>query len=314
MCVVMVVVFGKERQMGCLNSTGNFTHWFGNIHLSGPCNRACYFCIGQHMMALDSLNTLDSWPLPGIEDFIRTCRLHHVSEVNITGTNTDPLLYKHMGKLKALLKESIPGLVFGVRTNGALILKRLEIWELFDKGSISIPSLNRAIYKKMMGGGVPDLEGIMRLSKFTPKINVVLGPENAGDHLEAFLVELDRIGVKKVNLREPYGQPHVGNPLARERESRHVSGRRFGMPVYLFGNMEIMYWDVHYVEVESVNLYANGRISVDYPITRGHDEQTGKVLDQGNFKKSGRQQEQWLSGRRSVRGHGGGVRKTNRAD
>ena len=60
--------------MGCLNADSGFSHWFGNIHLSGPCNRACYFCIGQHMMALDPFNNLDEWPLVGLDDFVRKCQ------------------------------------------------------------------------------------------------------------------------------------------------------------------------------------------------------------------------------------------------
>lgn len=64
--------------------------------------------------------------------------------------------------------------------------------------------------------------------------------------------------------------------------------------------MEIAYWDVHYVEVESVNLYANGVVSEDYPVTRGHDPIYGNVKDQGNYLKSGRQQEQWLSAKKKL--------------
>lgn len=60
--------------MGCLNYNKGFEHWFGNIHLSGPCNRACYFCIGQHMMAVDAENNLNTWPLLGIEEFVVLCQ------------------------------------------------------------------------------------------------------------------------------------------------------------------------------------------------------------------------------------------------
>ena len=47
----------------------------------------------------------------------------------------------------------------------------------------------------------------------------------------------------------------------------------------------------NYVAVESVNLYAQERISINYPITRGHDE-TGIVLDQSHFT-NGRHTKQW---------------------
>src|SRR5437762_5702074 len=104
--------------MGCLNSEGQFFHWFANIHLSGPCNRACYFCIGQHMMELDPLNNLNLWPLKNIDEFLDCCLDKDVNEINLTGSNTDPLLYNHIPELKAYLEENIPNLIFGIRTNG----------------------------------------------------------------------------------------------------------------------------------------------------------------------------------------------------
>ncbi len=75
--------------MGCLNDEGQFPHWFGNIHLSGPCNRSCYFCIGQHMMALDKENNLNKTP-ENLGRFIGECTERKVKEVCITGTNTEP--------------------------------------------------------------------------------------------------------------------------------------------------------------------------------------------------------------------------------
>src|SRR5271166_3303050 len=69
--------------MGCLNDEGKFEHWFGNIHLSGPCNRSCYFCIGQHMMALDKENNLNHIP-KNIGKFLRECMDRNVREICMT--------------------------------------------------------------------------------------------------------------------------------------------------------------------------------------------------------------------------------------
>lgn len=280
--------------MGCLNPGQGFSHWFANIHFSGPCNRACYFCIGQHMMALDALNNLNTFPLQGFDLFVHRCRENGVSEVNLTGSNTDPLLYRHIARLKDALLEHIPNLVFGVRTNGVRVLRDLSTWKLFDKGSISLPSFDPEVYRAMMGpGSVPDLERILHVSEGMPlKVNVVLGPQNVGSgDLWRTLDRLDALGVRRVNLREPYGQPHIGDPL---RERLAPSGTRLGMPVYRYGNLEVVWWDVHFVEVESVNLYANGEVSVLYPVTAGHCPQTGKVEGQEHFVRSGRIREQWV--------------------
>ena len=269
--------------MGCLNSTKDFKHWFGNIHLSGPCNRSCYFCIGQHMMELDALNTLDSWPLPGITEFVDTCRARGIKEINLTGTNTDPLLYKHHQELAEYLRGNIEGAVLGMRTNA---VKPSSAYDLYDKGSVTVCSFNPAVYKAMMGQGAPpDLSNV---NPRTWKVNVVLGPENAGEDLLDTLYILRGLGFTRVNLREPYGQPHVGNPLTHLKPSYHT----LGMPTYQSGNCSVTYWDVHYVEVESVNLYANGTVSDDYPITRGHSK-LGVVQEQSSFP-GGRVRSQWL--------------------
>lgn len=276
--------------MGCLNSTGNFEHWFGNIHLSGPCNRACYFCIGQHMMALDPLNNLDVWPMVNLPRFIADCRANNVREVNLTGSNTDPLLYQHHAELCATLRAELPDCKLGLRTNGALAAQRPDVWRLYDKASVSVTSLNPELYRATMGQGEPpNIAAILALKPEMPvKVNVVLCPETVtGGDITRTLDVLADAGVRVVNLREPYGQPHIGTPL------ENPIGERLGMPRYDWRGMDVTYWDVHYVEVESVNLYANGVVSETYPITRGHAP-NGRVLGQEHWKTSGRQHAQWL--------------------
>lgn len=296
--------------MGCLNSTGNFNHWFGNIHLSGKCNRACYFCIGQHMMDLDRFSNLDQFPLENIDGFIEKCKEKNVHEINLTGTNTDPLLYKHIPELKERLLQDIPNLVFGIRTNGEMfhLPGGKERLDCFDKISISLTSFNIPLYKATMGfGEPPDLREIIQtFPNKNIKVNIVLCPEILqGDKLDETdliltLGKLLSLGVKRINLREPYGQPHIGDPIKQKYvgyNSFVPISNVFGMSSYRFSEFgrstEITYWDVHYVEVESVNLYANGIVSLTYPITKGHSP-NGRVEGQWNFETSGRVRKQWL--------------------
>lgn len=285
--------------MGCLNSDQNFEHRFGNIHLSGPCNRKCYWCIGQHMMALDSYNNLDLFPLVGLYDFTIKCKTSKVKEINLTGTNTDPMLYRWHYRLVEYLKTYAPGVIVGIRTNGTEIVKKPGFFALYDKASISFSSFDKEISRKVMGGDPIDLESILEVfGDKDLKINIVLCPEilNNTVHERADLCKtlenLGKMGIKQVNLREPYGQPHVGDPFGFL--GNDTDKTTYGMPTYNIFGMEVTYWNVHYVQVESINLYANGNISHDYPITRGHDPETGKVLDQSQFVKFGRIQEQWL--------------------
>lgn len=278
--------------MGCLNDTGIFAHWFGNIHLSGPCNRSCYFCIGQHMMALDPLNVLKSWPLPSIDTFVQEITSRGIREINVTGSNTDPLLYERTMALRSYLDQKIPGLILGIRTNG-IATSRYGLLLFYDKGSVTVCSFDKEINGKMMGGPPVDIVAFARaVAHFKSlKANIVLGPENvAGDDLFRTIERCKAIGVEKINLREPYGQPHVGDPMAAR--GIKASGVVLGMPKYEIDGVDVTYWDVHYVEVESVNLYANGRVSLDYPVTKGHDPQ-GKVEPQDMFI-GGRVRQQWL--------------------
>lgn len=250
------------------------------------------------MMPLDDLDVLDIWPLPNLDEFVRRCLEKKVSEINVTGSNTDPLLYQHTAKLRHYLEERIPNLVLGIRTNGVLALRHPEILKLYDKGSLTICSLNPEVYRKMMGqGSPPNVAEIQRLTYtygWTDpglKVNVVLGPENLKDQDWYFTVlQLSELGFKRINLREPYGQPHLGDPLAKLNYS--PIKLTLGMPTYQVGHAEVTYWDVHYVEAESVNLYANGIVSETYPITKGHHP-TGRVLDQDHFP-GGRVQDQWI--------------------
>ncbi len=280
--------------MGCLNDEGKFEHWFGNIHLSGPCNRSCYFCIGQHMMALDSCNNLKDWPLANLTKFLEECKTRNVKEVCVTGTNTDPMLYHHTGKLLQAVSAALPDTPIALRTNA--VAYHPSVFDCYDKASITICSLNPNTYKLMMGGTkIPDVESILNNHPMMDiKINVVLGPENVETHdIFRTLDRLAEMGVKRVNIREPYGQPHIGDPMPSAAAER--IGTILGMPQYLWADkLSVLYWDVHYVEVESVNLYASGNISLTYPITKGYDP-SGEVHEQSHWPKSGRQQEQWLN-------------------
>jgi MoaA/NifB/PqqE/SkfB family radical SAM enzyme len=242
------------------------------------------------MMALDALDNLDQWPLKGILEFIEECKVKGVRDVYLTSTNTDAILYRHADKLRRVLPLSMR---LGFRTNGVAI-RRFEQLIPFDMGSVTLCSTDPDIYRKMMGqGDPPDLRNIVDLANMAlvtdVKVNIVLGPENIGDDLVKTIRYCADLGIKRINVREPYGQPHIGDPLAGSPLQRKDDVH--GSPTYMLNETEVTYCDVHFVEVESVNLYANGRISKDYPITRGHDE-NGRVYDQSNFTH-GRHVQQW---------------------
>jgi hypothetical protein len=232
------------------------------------------------MMALDPLNNLDVWPLKSIDHFLNECGRRTVREVFVTGSNTDPLLYRHTEALTSYLRQF--GFIPGVRTNGIGDLAPLRC---YAKGSLTVCSLDREINEAMMGGPPADVRAV-QVALPDLKINIVLGPENR-ETARADCHRFAAIGITRVNLREPYGQPHVGNPI-----NDLPVGYVYENPTYRIGGALVTYWDVHTTEVESVNLYASGRVSCDYPISRGHAND-GEVHPQEHFEH-GRHQEQWV--------------------
>lgn len=275
--------------MGCQNSHGQNKHWFGNIHFSGPCNRSCYFCVGQFMMEQDRYNNLKDFPPKGIDTFIKELNDRNISEVNLTGTNTDPSLYEHIQDLKNVLDQKIDLNIFGIRTNG---VKDLE-WSIFDQISISCHGVSKAIYQKMMGGGeVPDIARVVNQASCPVRINFVLSPFNLSD-LSFSLRHFKNCGIESVNLREPYGQPLVGNPFANLEPDGYIHD----MPFYSIDGLKVVYWDVNFCSVDSVNLYADGHVSIAYPITKGCIESDlGEVLKPKLYGEHQRIHRQWVSG------------------
>lgn len=284
--------------MGCLNAGSGFTHWFANIHFSGQCNRSCFFCIGQWMPGQDMNNNLNDYPLKGYDQFMNHVIKNNVKEIYFTGTNTDPMLYKHIPNLIKDIRCRVPDALIGIRTNGATILSNLDQWNMFDEACLSITSFNKDIYKKTMGSGEPPkLKDIVDKTKFKQlKINIVLTHENTEDDILLSVREVKKAGIFKINLREPYGQSRIGNPL----KNRKSSGSIHGMPIYIIEGVAVVYWDVHFVEVESINLYADGHISFDYSVTKGHSIKYGDVQPQENFGY-GRQRKQWIGTKSETR-------------
>ncbi|MGC3959586.1 MAG: radical SAM protein [Verrucomicrobiota bacterium] len=236
------------------------------------------------MMALDSFNSLKAWPLDGLSEFMLRCKMRGVREVNLTGTNTDPSLFQRQRELLSILHDQ--EFRVGIRTNGAV-----RDIPYYDYASLSVTSLDPDLYRKTMGqGSPPNIEWWLERYGLGLKINIVLCPETVPDDLYATITRLARMGIGRINLREPYGQPHIGDPFSDMKADGSVKG----MPVYVIDGCGVCYWDVHYCEVESVNLYASGRVSETYPITKGHADD-GIVRGQEHFLKAGRVRKQWLT-------------------
>jgi molybdenum cofactor biosynthesis enzyme MoaA len=242
---------------------------FANILFSGgsihPCNALCPYCIGRQIDPRLNVNNLNLYPPHNLDLFIEWSGRHAIRQVVFTGTNTDPQLYRHERRLIRDVRQALPGVQVALHTNGRLALKKMDIVNLYDRVSISLPSFDPATYRKMMGVPYPpDLAGILRQARVPVKISSVVTDENAAS-TGAFLETCRSLGIRRVVLRKLYREkrswrvllPRRGLPLVRRGAFR-------GNPVYEFHGMEVTLWDFERSQATSINLFSSGEISTVY--------------------------------------------------
>ena len=237
---------------------------FANILFAGPCNRACPFCIGKAMPDRVNQNNLDVFPPSNIGAFVHEINRLCIRQIVFTGTTTDPQLYRHESALLAFLRERVTtGAQYSVHTNGVLALRKIDIFNQYDKACISFPSFIPGIYEKMMGSRrVPDLEEIVARSAIPVKVSCVVNEHNLGQ-IDAFLLQSRRIGVKRLVLRKLYGERRKWPILAGAPVKRYYRNN----PVYDLDGMEVTYWDFDESTSASINLFSDGTIGTSYLLT-----------------------------------------------
>lgn len=246
---------------------------FANILFAGPCNLRCPYCIGRQVNPALNRNNLNEFPLRNLDRFVGLVRQHGVREVVFTGTTTDPQLYHHQARLLGWLRNHLPppfrgrvgeGVHYSLHTNGQLALRKMEVFNQYDRVCISFPSFKADLYHKLMGSPrVPDLAEIMRQAQVPVKISCVINEHNHSE-LTEFLDRCGAIGIKRVVLRQLYGDPRrwsLPPKLSFKSVYRHN-------PVYDYHGMEVTYWRFDQTASTSLNLFSDGTISRQYLLTQ----------------------------------------------
>lgn len=237
---------------------------FANILFAGPCNRFCPFCIGQDIDARLSPNNLDTFPPLNWDEFTDEVRRNCIREIVFTGTTTDPHLYRHEEKLLNLVRRDLPETQISIHTNGALSLKNIRAFNLYDRAVISFPSFDVDTYGKMMGTrSVPNLEKILASSKIPVKISCVVNEQNIRE-LDGFVLRLKSLGVKRLVLRQLFGETRQWNVFPQLVPERFYRNN----PVYDFDGIEVTYWNFYGTESKSINLFADGTIGHSYLLSQ----------------------------------------------
>lgn len=235
---------------------------FANILFGGPCNRACPFCIGKQLSASLQQDNLRLYPLRNQDQFIRELRERNLRQLVLTGTNTDPQLYRYEQRLLRALRRQLPDAEICLHTNGALALRKMDVFNQYDRVCISLPTFDTDTYQSLMGSRkVPDLAEIMRQAQVPVKISAL-----AAHSSSTFLDRLAETGIRRVVLRRLYGvRETVSLP-----EGLIARGTYRGNPVYSWGPMEVTLWNFETSTSASLNLFPDGSISPHYLLTRAN--------------------------------------------
>lgn len=242
----------------------NLSYDFANILLSGPCNLRCPYCIGRQIDPRFNQDALDRFPPRNLEAFAALLRRHGVRQIVLTGTNTDPQCYHHEARLVSWLRGQLPGAQLSLHTNGQLALSKMAVVNLYDRVSLSFPSFDPDTYARMTGvRRVPDLERILREARVPVKVSRVLNEHNAGE-LDAFLARCRALGIRRVVLRQLYGDTRAWDILP----GRPPASTYRNNPVYDVDGMEVTYWRFEDTTSTALSLFSDGTISTRYLLTR----------------------------------------------
>ncbi|MBK8481004.1 MAG: radical SAM protein [Proteobacteria bacterium] len=235
---------------------------FANILFAGPCNRACPWCVGRALPAPLNEPNLALYPPRNLDALLEAINAARVRDVVLTGTNSDPQLYRHERRLLALLRRRLhAGARLALHTNGARVLRRLTAFNSYDRACISFPSFDPGRYRRLMGSAqVPDLAAILAAATIPVKVSALVNADNEDD-LGCFLARCRAIGVRRVVLRRLLGDARPFAPVA----GLQTVGSFKGNPVCDYEGMQVTLWRFdHTRELRSLNLFADGTLTDHY--------------------------------------------------
>lgn len=242
---------------------------FANILFSGPCSARCYFCIGRQINPRFKEPNLSHYPPAGIEHLITLIREENIRQVVFSGTDTDPQLYRYEERLLAFLRQNLPpGVQFSLHTNGRQALRKMAVFNQYNRVTISLPSFDPVVYFQMMGvHHPPDLARILEQAETPIKISCLVDEHNTPG-LPDFLARCHDLGIRRLVLRKLFGDTRpIQTWLEAVLPVLTPQAAYRGNPVYQFGAMEVTVWDFLETQSRAINLFADGTLSDQYLLT-----------------------------------------------
>ncbi|CAF3365288.1 unnamed protein product [Rotaria socialis] len=242
---------------------------FGNILFSGSCNQKCPFCIGHQL--LETPNNLRKETLENLDEFISLMKKTQTSKIILTGTRTDPQLYKYEEKLVNRLRQDLPNVHISLHTNGLLAIPKMKTFRMYDSCTISVNSFHPTTYYKLHGvKQMPNLKAILREASNVPiKLSCVLTEDNVYQ-IEEYLQIAKQLGIRRIALRHIYGDDRRW-PIQAFQNKQPVKYHQ-NNPVYDFDGLQVTHWIFDKTSGRSLNLFSDGTLSDEYLLTNSPNQ------------------------------------------
>jgi len=244
---------------------------FANILLAGRCNLRCPACIGRRLAAAPA--SMERFPLPGLERFLRVVRRLGIEEIALTGIDAEPQLYPFEAELQDAVRAGAPRARLSLHTNGTLLLRRLALVHRYDRVCVSYPSFDPETYRRRTGGGRPySLRPVLERVRIPLKISTLLDDENLAE-VPVLLRRCRDLGVRRLVLRCRDGWSSPADLLA----ALPRRGSFGGNPVHDFEGMEVTLWDFQRADLGCLNLFSDGRLGSEYRLDRALRPRAGEA-------------------------------------
>jgi molybdenum cofactor biosynthesis enzyme MoaA len=237
---------------------------FANILFGGPCNQRCPYCIAKQLPAALTRNNLDEFPPQNLNAYVALIQQHDIRQITLTGTSTDPQLYRHEARLLRCLRTQLPEAQISLHTNGQLAVRKMHVFNMYDRATVSLPSFDPSTFASMAGTPhMPDLAAILSVTKIPVKVSCVIDEQNA-EQIDEFVARCHSMGVRRLALRQLYGDRRQWQVLP---DLEPVT--RFGNnPVYDYHGMQVTYWRFERTTTTALNLFPDGTIGTEYLLAK----------------------------------------------
>jgi len=236
---------------------------YGNILFTGEqCNLGCYGCIGSYKQLQGLQKNLDSFPPKNIDELIEIVNQYNIPDLAFTGTNVDPQMYKHEKDLIEYCRENLTSdTKLSLHTNGILAVEKMDLFNSYDKASVSLHSYNPETYLKMTRTGkMPDIEKIVEQSKVPLKLSMLITKVNMYE-IPDYIDKSAELGIKRIVVRKLKNREHEFplekiQPFADKEPVKHI----FGWPVYDIQGIETTICDFTICTAKGIFLFSDGRL------------------------------------------------------